>query len=148
MPHYIGFTIRELGLTVEKYIQTIANKSGLEHLDGPQGAVLSFLNSRQEEQTVQKDIEQFLKIQKATASALIKRMERNGFISVSPSNEDKRYKIIQVTDKGKEKQRIIERFLNYLDEQLTQGITKKELMIFETIIEKIIKNTNEGEYKC
>ncbi|MGC4388830.1 MarR family transcriptional regulator, partial [Streptococcus suis] len=50
-----------------------------------------------------KDIEKKLKISKSVTSNLIRRMEKNNFIKVIPSQKDKRYKQLVLTSLGSQK---------------------------------------------
>lgn len=151
---HIGFKIREMGLIIEKYIQHEAVQSGLEHLDGPQGAVLFYLTNHEEENIFQKDIEQLLNIQKASASGLIKRMEKNGFIQVEALEHDKRYNVIKVTPAGKAKRQAIEEFANCVETNLITGVSEEELRIFHNVLKKVTHNAclakemNKGECEC
>lgn len=152
---HIGFKIRELGLIIEKYLQYKAIQCDLEHLEGPQGAVLFYLISHEDQDVFQKDIEQLLNIQKASASGLIKRMEKNGFIHVQPLESDKRFKAIKVTDEGKAKHLAIENFLKQVEADLSHGISQEEFKIFHNVIKKVTQNAQveseekqEGEYEC
>lgn len=150
--YHIGFKIREIGLILEKYIQQRSIQNGLEHLDGPQGAVLFYLTKHEQEDIFQKDIEQLLSIQKASASGLIKRMEKNGFICVEALAFDKRYKVIKVTDSGKEKRQIIERFVQQIEQELMMNISPEDLMTFHLVLKQVVINAkseiNEGECEC
>lgn len=152
---HIGFKIRELGLIIEKYLQQVAIQCDLEHLEGPQGAVLFYLISHEDQDVFQKDIEQLLSIQKASASGLIKRMEKNGFIHVEPLEIDKRYKAIKVTEEGKAKHQAIRAFLDQVEADLSRGITQEEFKVFHDVIKKVTQNAQveseenqEGECEC
>lgn len=102
----MGHTIadfRNLLNQIEQISETIAKEYDVEHLAGPQGWALRFIAERSEAETFVKDIEAELKISKSVASNLVKRMEKNGFIQVLPSQFDKRYKQLVLTEKGQGK---------------------------------------------
>ena len=95
--------LRELTHQIEQISDEIARKYNLEHLAGPQGHVLVFLSKHQDQEIFVKDIEKELQISKSVTSNLVKRMVKNGFIQVLPSQADKRYKQIVLAQAGKDK---------------------------------------------
>lgn len=152
--YHIGLQMREFHLALEKYMSKLALDYDLEYLDGPQGAVLMYLMKHKDEDVVQKDIEQFLNIKNASASTLIKRMEKNQFVCVQASKEDKRFKIIEITPLGKEKYAILQSFTQALEMTMVQNITSEEVCNFYRVIEKMKANisvedkTKEEANRC
>lgn len=103
---------KNLITATERYIQELSKSHGVEHLSGPQGWTVMFLKDNQGKEIFIKDIEKRLDISKSVTSNLIKRMEKNGFISVIPSRKDRRYKQIVLTPLGQEKAGKITVFFN------------------------------------
>ncbi|MBF6626608.1 MarR family transcriptional regulator [Aerococcaceae bacterium zg-BR9] len=144
---HVGFQIRDVSLALDKYLTQLAIKHDAENLDGPQGAVLFFLHTHRGVEIVQKHIEQFLSIQKSAASGLIKRMEKNGFISVQPHPNDKRYKLIAITELGEQKYETIIDFLATTEDLITDGISSQDLALFKKVLQKIKKNVCSIEHQ-
>lgn len=118
--------LRNLLNQFEQVCDDMAKDKGVEHLAGPQGWALLYLNNRKEQETFVKDIEQEMKVSKSVASNLVKRMEKNGFIEVIPSKEDKRYKQIVLTAKGRDKISRLEDFHKEIRNSLFQNIAKED----------------------
>ncbi|EFR31075.1 MarR family winged helix-turn-helix transcriptional regulator [Eremococcus coleocola] len=118
----------------------LAKNFDLEHLDGPQGHVVSYLGQHQAEDVFQKDIEAELEISKSVASQLVQRMERNGFIEVVPYDKDRRYKCLRLTGLGQEKLPIIKDFSFMIENFLFEGISKAELDQVIKVFNQLSKN--------
>ncbi|MGT2924069.1 MarR family winged helix-turn-helix transcriptional regulator [Streptococcus caviae] len=126
--------------TVEAAVQELAKENGIEHLGGPQGRTVSYLFRNRDKEIFIKDIEERLHISKSVASNLIKRMEKNGFISIIPSQKDKRCKQIVLTSLGLEKAEDIITFHQNIHEQLLKGIDKADIETAHKVFEQIKKN--------
>ena len=94
---------KRFGHQIHLMVQKEAKRSGIEFMGGPQGQVVRFLDSREENQdlVVIKDIEQELNITKSVASNLVKRMVQNGWVELEASPVDKRAKFVRLTDKSR-----------------------------------------------
>ncbi|WP_241154490.1 MarR family transcriptional regulator [Streptococcus hyointestinalis] len=88
---------------VEGRVQQIAKEQDVEHLGGPQGFVVMCLYKHSGEEEYIKDSEKKQKISKSVTSNLNKRMGKNNFIKVIPSQKDKRYKQLVLTALGSQK---------------------------------------------
>lgn len=130
MGHFIS-DIRNVLNQMEQVGEEIARKKGVEHLAGPQGWALMYLQRRKSEETFVKDIEKELKISKSVASNLVKRMEKNGFIQIIPSKSDKRYKQVILTSLGSDKVSHLDDFHQELHQSLFQNIEKQD---FQTVL--------------
>lgn len=128
-------------------VHSIARQSDMELLGGPQGHVLHYLMDHEKEELSIKDIEQHLQISKSVASNLIKRMEKNGFIVVEPSQVDKRKKIIHISEDAKEKSKRMAPFWEDLRQQLVVGITDEELTVFSEVVQKMHRNLEKMEQR-
>ncbi|EJN93779.1 MarR family winged helix-turn-helix transcriptional regulator [Streptococcus ratti] len=126
--------------TVETTVQELAKENNIEHLGGPQGHTVSYLFKNQDKEIFIKDIEERLHISKSVASNLIKRMEKNGFISIIPSQKDKRCKQIILTPLGLNKAGDIITFHKKIHEQLLKGIDKADLVTARRVFEQIKQN--------
>ncbi|AXQ78830.1 MarR family transcriptional regulator [Streptococcus chenjunshii] len=130
---------------IEQLADDLAKKNGIEHLAGPQGHVLLYLDKHQSDEIFIKDIEQFLKISKSVSSNLIKRMEKNGFITTALSQTDKRRKRIVLTDAGRLKLPLLQQFHQDMREYLFKDITCADLQILKKVSQQL--QTNIDSYK-
>lgn len=125
----MGHTIadfRNLLNQIEQISETIAKEYDVEHLAGPQGWALHFIAERSDFETFVKDIEAELRISKSVASNLVKRMEKNGFIQIVPSQLDKRYKQLVLTEKGQSKISRLEASHQEMHAALFRGIEQED----------------------
>ncbi|HFI0156202.1 TPA: MarR family winged helix-turn-helix transcriptional regulator [Streptococcus suis] len=146
----MGHTIadfRNLLNQIEQISETIAKEYDVEHLAGPQGWALRFIAERSEVETFVKDIEAELKISKSVTSNLVKRMEKNGFIQVLPSQVDRCYKQVVLTEKGQSKICHLKAFHEEMHRSLFQGIQKEELQLIKQVANQLKENIQRYKEK-
>ncbi|WP_019321598.1 MarR family winged helix-turn-helix transcriptional regulator [Streptococcus mutans] len=136
---------KNLITATERYIQELSKSHGVEHLSGPQGWTVMFLKDNQGKEIFIKDIEKRLDISKSVTSNLIKRMEKNGFISVIPSRKDRRCKQIVLTPLGQEKAGKITVFLTDLKKLLLKDISQEDLSVARKVFKQIKQNLEKKE---
>ncbi len=130
---------------MENRVHELAESHGVENLAGPQGFAVMYLCEHPDEEVFIKDIERKLKISKSVTSNLIKRMEKNGFIQVIPSKEDKRYKQVVLTELGKSKAKDIQSFHDEVHKKFLDGIDREELKTSFRVFERMLKNLENKE---
>lgn len=133
----IGFEVRELSLLIARYIEKMSDGG---HIRGPQGFALGYLVHNRDKEIYQKDLEEKLSIRKPTASNLVDRMIKNGFLTTAPSQKDKRLKRLIVTEKAIQTTIEVEQQIENIEKILKQGISDEELTQFSTTLEKFKQN--------
>lgn len=88
----------------------------------------------------QRDIEEFLSIQRPTATRMLNHMEENGFIKRESVEYDGRLKKINLTLKAVSLYNDIFNEINHVEEEMTQGLTEEEKSEFLRIARKIRNN--------
>ena len=142
---------KRFGHQIHLMVQKEAKHCGIEFMGGPQGQVVRFLDSREENQDLVliKDIEQELNITKSVASNLVKRMVQNGLVELEASPVDKRAKFVRLTDKSRSQMKQVKAFFERIDQSLLDGVSKSDLAIFEKVLgqlqEKVEKIGGENE---
>lgn len=136
-PKTISFEVRELSLLIARYIEKVSDSG---HIRGPQGFALGYLVQNRDKEIYQKDLEEKLSIRKPTASNLVDRMIKNGFLTTAPSQKDKRLKQLIVTEKAIETTIEIEKQVAKVEAVLGQDISDEELLQFFTTMEKFKQN--------
>lgn len=131
---------KELINDLENIAGEIAQKHDIENLKGPQGKALYYLFKHQERDIFVKDIEQWLHISKSVASNLVKRMEKNGYIYLETSKDDKRYKRLVLTEEGISKIEPLEHFHRELISQLFVGIDSEDGKVVEKVLQQLTQN--------
>ncbi|CRH91560.1 MarR family winged helix-turn-helix transcriptional regulator [Streptococcus gallinaceus] len=132
--------LRRLVNQIEKFLDKAATDCGAEHLSGPQGFIVMHLYRNPEAHYSIKDVEEKLKISKSVASNLVKRMEKNGFIQIQPSQTDKRVKNLALTNLGREKAANFENFIAYVHETLLDGISREEIDSARQVMTRLAQN--------
>lgn len=132
---------------VEQFLDHQAKIHGVEHLGGPQGLVITYLLSHQETQLSIKDIEKMLETSKSVTSNLIKRMEKNGFIKVCPSQADKRVKYLVLTDYGVEKAKKFQVFKDHVHELLGRNLSPEDFETVRRVILQLKENIRQEQLK-
>lgn len=133
---------KRFGHQIHLMVQKEAKRCGIEFMGGPQGQVVRFLDSRDENQDLVliKDIEQELNISKSVTSNLVKRMVQNGLVELEASPVDKRAKFVRLTDKSRSQMKQVKAFFERIDKQLMEGIDEDELLIFEKVLSQLQEN--------
>ena len=133
---------KRFGHQIHLMVQKEAKRCGIEFMGGPQGQVLRFLDSREENQDLVliKDIEQELNITKSVASNLVKRMVQNNLVELEASPSDRRAKFVRLTDKSRSQMKQVKAFFERIDNQLMADIDEDELLIFEKVLNQLQEN--------
>ena len=133
---------KRFGHQIHLMVQKEAKRCGIEFMGGPQGQVVRFLDSCEENQNLVliKDIEQELNITKSVASNLVKRMVQNGLVELEASPSDKRAKFVRLTDKSRSQMKQVKAFFERIDNQLMADIDEDELLIFEKVLNQLKEN--------
>ena len=133
---------KRFGHQIHLMVQKEAKRCGIEFMGGPQGQVVRFLDSRDENQDLVliKDIEQELNISKSVTSNLVKRMVQNGLVELEASPVDKRAKFVRLTDKSRSQMKQVKAFFERIDKQLMEDIDEDELLIFEKVLGQLQAN--------
>ena len=133
---------KRFGHQIHLMVQKEAKRCGIEFMGGPQGQVVRFLDSREENQDLVliKDIEQELNITKSVASNLVKRMVQNDLVELEASPVDKRAKFVRLTDKSRSQMQQVKAFFERIDKQLIEDVDEDELVIFEKVLAKLQEN--------
>lgn len=134
--------LKRFGHQIHLMVQKEAKRCGIEFMGGPQGQVVRFLDSREENQDLVliKDIKQELNISKSVASNLVKRMVQNGLVELEASPVDKRAKFVRLTDKSRSQMQQVKAFFERIDKQLIEDVDEDELLIFEKVLAQLQEN--------
>ncbi|MGN1328423.1 MAG: MarR family winged helix-turn-helix transcriptional regulator [Eubacterium sp.] len=90
----------------------------------------------------------WLGVSTATASVSIKRMEKSGFITKKPDENDARIIRLYPTDKARVAPENIRNYMDSLETVLSDGMTEEEALLFSQLLEKAIQNMlRRGEDK-
>lgn len=130
-----------------RYVNKLSHKlrrrldafSSVRDYSSAQGRILSYLLLRDCD-IFQKDIEEEYSIRPATATVLLKKMEKNGLIKREPVSYDARLKKITLTPAALTYREQVFHDIVELETDLTRGISEEELQIFYKVMEKMMEN--------
>lgn len=137
MEHRIGMEIRVLSKYMGRYLDDIHGIDCM--LSGPQGLILIYLCENDEEVN-QKDIEKYFNIRRSTATGLLNSLEKNGYITKEPVENDKRMKKIKATEHAYSTVEKIDNHVIQLEKIMLDGIDEKEVKQFRDTISKMTLN--------
>lgn len=136
----LGFIVKQINNIYEKNLNERLKKLGIT---SSQCAVLDFLFYTNEDEVSQRDVEKALSLKNPTVTGILKRLDEKGFILCVPNAKDKRKKKIYLTEKAYDIQRRMEANRRKLDDELTKGMTQKEIAALTRGLEKVLNNISE-----
>lgn len=142
-PRHIGFELRQVANIIRREIDNAVGKRNIEKLTGMQGRLIGYLCHNGEKEIFQRDIEAEFSIRRSTATNILQTMEKHGLIKRAPVEYDARLKRILPTDIAVTRHKIFEEEINRIENQVLNGITKKEADTLLSILDKIKNNLGE-----
>ena len=88
----------------------------------------------------QKEIADLLGIQAATATRMVIRMERSGFVERKTHHEDQRVSQVYLTDLGRSLQSAVEKGWMDIEQQILKGFSLEERLLLRRYLEQVHKN--------
>ncbi len=134
---HIGRLIKILDITIEREMN---RQLAQFDLTSTQGRILGFLNANQKNEVCQKDIEQEFSLSHPTMSNILQRMETKEMIFTAPLPQDRRFKKVSLTEKGKSLHQEILNHIEKMETQMRVGLpeTKQEELI--SMLNSLIQN--------
>ena len=135
----IGHKTRIVHNNIDKYFKTSWEKAGVEPTR-MQCATLHYLRTHENEDVFQKDIEAAFSISGATATNILKVMEKDGLIRREAVPTDARLKKLVLTEKGIAFDDAARENIVRLEEGMKKGFTEEELTIFREYLDRMTQN--------
>lgn len=104
-----------------------------------QSRVLAFLNS-EDGRATQKEIEDFLEVSHPTVVGIVSRMEQNGFVTAWLDPENRRNKIVQLTESSHEIGADLDRTIQEQESSMLRGLSQAQISELEKMLTLIYKN--------
>lgn len=133
----LGLIFRRISHAAKK--ETDNNLKKL-NLTMSQGLVLEYLNNTTDEELTQKAIEQHFNLQHPTVSGILKRLEKNGFITTAVNKTDRRVKDIFLTDKAIKIEEIARQNKRAMEETYVKGLSVDEIETLRGLLKKVLNN--------
>lgn len=104
-----------------------------------QSRVLAFLKER-EGAAKQKEIEDYLQVAHPTVAGIVSRMEQSGFVETWLDPEDRRNKIVRLTDKADQIGREMDAVVQENEQALLKSFSPAEKDELKRLLDMILKN--------
>ena len=138
--YQIGPIIKELGNLIRRKTFGITKPEEHQKPTMMQGWIIGYLCRNKDKEIFQKDIEQNFEIRRSTATNILQLMEKNGFIKREAVDYDARLKKICITPKAVALNDEIVEKIKDTEKIVLKGISKDELDIFLSVVEKMKEN--------
>lgn len=136
--------IKKLDVKIAKRLFKDAKKEGIKRPPSPlQARILKYILEQKSEVICQKDLENYLKISKATISEVLVTMEKKEIIKRVSIPNDARAKRIVLTNTSLERFQELEKNFSDINEKLIEGISDDELARFLNVLNKMQQNMKE-----
>ncbi|MBE6777694.1 MAG: MarR family transcriptional regulator [Ruminococcaceae bacterium] len=140
----IGFKVRILSNLIKRDVEKSKNELGFELPKGINGWAITYFFDNRKKDVFQKDFEAEFSIRRSTASAILKTMEQNGFITRECVDYDARLKKILLTEKAIKIHKAVLNNRDEREERLRQGLTETEIQNFLKTADRLIQNMEES----
>ena len=136
-----GFEFKRIHLAIEARINNDLKEKGLTF---SQMGVLRCLFHNSDRETTQKDIENYLSLKHPTVVGIIRRLEKNGFVSVSENPGPGKSKIVSLTEKGQATKNSMKESREAWEKLMLEGFSKSEAETLKTLLERVRRNVSGG----
>lgn len=117
------------------------------HLTKGQLSLVTYLFEHPQQVIYQRDLEQFLGMSRATINGLVKQLKVAELITVTRDSVDKRYKRVQLLAKVRAqmtlKQPDFERHYQFLETQMTAGLSTAEIEQLRALLTTCLNNLRQ-----
>lgn len=104
-----------------------------------QGHIMGFV-SHQKEPPCPRDVEEAFDLSHPTVSGLLARLEKKGFLELTPDERDRRYKRIRMLPKGREYMDRLHMTIRETEAKIVAGLTPEEQEAFAGYLDQAIRN--------
>lgn len=134
---HFGKEFRQVSNLFARFAEANAVKEGVTF---SQGRLLHYISLKKDGSIRQKDIENEFKIRGSSATEMLQKLEKNGFIERIEDKEDKRSKTIHITEKGEQAENRIFQTICMYENKIKEGISMEEIDFFFDIMSKLKAN--------
>lgn len=133
----IGLLIKQLHDTLEKQAN---NSLRADDITMMQIAVLLAVSQAVGQSMSMKELERHFSVAQPTMTGIVKRLTAKGLLEQLASPEDKRIKIVKITEEGIAACEKAAISMNTTEEQILKGFTQEETSTLEKLLEKALRN--------
>ena len=136
MKHRIGYQFKLISDKLKVHADADLKNQGLTLA---QSRVLTFLNE-QDGIATQKEIEDYLQVSHPTVVGLVSRMEQNELVETWLDPENRRNKMVRLTEKSKKIGENMDEVTEQHDKALLNGLSEQEQAELNRMLNIILKN--------
>ena len=136
MKHRIGYQFKLISDKLKVHADADLKNQGLTLA---QSRVLTFLNE-QDGIATQKEIEDYLQVSHPTVVGLVSRMEQNELVETWFDPENRRNKMVRLTEKSKKIGENMDEVTEQHDKALLNGLSEQEQVELNRMLNIILKN--------
>lgn len=138
---YVGKEVKEFSNLLSRQIEISVSESGLTLV---QGRLLNYIfRSSIKAPVYQKDLEKEFNIRRSSATELLQKIESKGLIRRIEDKNDKRVKIIEVTEEGRIRNKKVYKHLCDFESKIKKDVSEEELNLFYKVLDKMKKNIGD-----
>ena len=136
----VSVLIKKSSLVFDKYVGKLLAPYDMS---GSQFRILMKLYKSPENSVRQVDIETAFSMTNPTVTGLIVQLEKKGLVTKIDNPEDKRSKLLSLTDLANSKKEEFFALANDLEKKMTNGLTESEVKLLTELLEKVL-NAHEA----
>jgi DNA-binding MarR family transcriptional regulator len=129
--------IEQLSQSMERYETETFNNSPLSNLTPTQVHYLDAIFHLENPKI--SELASYLSVSKPTVTFALNKMENQGFVTKTQSDEDRRFFSIRLTPKGKELAKLHDEIHKSYSDIFKQVLNEKELKTLEALLGKVLK---------
>ncbi len=138
-----GFLISQIKQIQGRIFERLLSKAGIEAFNGAQGRILYVLWQKDGLPIV--ELSQKTGLAKTTLTGMLDRLESQGLILRCDDVADRRQIIIRLAEKAKQLNSDYTRVSQEMNEIFYRGFSEDDIIRFESMLNRILKNLEESE---
>lgn len=135
----IMFEVRSLGNLFRRKISS-AGVDVDHNVTMVHGWIIDYLAEHEEDEIMQRDLEQAFSMRRSSVSRALRLMEKNELIERQPVEYDARLKRLRLTDKAIKAKEAVAEDSQKIERDMIKGIPQGELAVFFKVLEKMKDN--------
>ena len=113
------------------------NSLRVDDLTMAQMGVLLALDRTDSKQMTLKELERIIRVAQSTAAGIVSRLEQKGFVECFGSAEDRRIKVVRLSESGAQRCRASEQGMAEAEGHILSSLTEAEREIFTMLLRKV-----------
>ena len=110
-----------------------------------QFGIICYLQKHQDEKTYIKKLGEVFNLTHPTVVGLINRLEEKGFVETKADSDNRRFRIITLTDKGSNLKKEMDRGRDAMERRIMKGFSDEEKRELNSLLDKVIENISDSE---